>query len=400
MKFAALFFAFVFSLASSAYEICTPANSYIEDLLPPIAPFVSPMLPPALPMACVEAAHLSLPAAGFYGFCPTAAGRPFRTHPRPCVSERYVSAVHHAVEQAADCLGYDAKLAFATFNLESALHLTAVGAATDIGVGQLTKSAIDEVNLNALPRARRMAAASPRSSCAYLLPYMTEHPSGIDDRCGFMVLPENPERNVAYSILLLQQNRRVVDNLWNRLSITVPASVDVERLKVMLAMLAYNAGPGSVVSTLKAYTDQMGTALSPWHFNFESTSPEAFTGYLKEYFPAADPTVRSRVSKYLGHVMVAARRADGLAGGTRQCMHASYFEPILPPQLPPTLPPQVPTPPPDATQARHLVLQYAQLAADYLTENQDCRSAEHLLEYAFYPRDSRPSFLPELKCDE
>jgi len=316
--------------SAAAFEACTPDNDYLENLLPPADPAAART---AFPQICVQAAQFSLPIKGFYGFCSTDTGRPARTHRRACISERYVSAVHSDLVDVTDCFNYDPRLAFATFNLESAAHLNAVGAATDVGIGQLTKSAIDEVNMNAFDRFYRLAKMSAKPSCQRILPLMTKHGAGIEERCGFMSLPENPTRNLIYSILLLHQSRKVITNLWNRQVIELPAAVDSERLKTMMTLLAYNAGPGGITSTLKAYSVQMGEELTDGHFDFERQEEGSFARYLNDNFPSADPAVRKRVSKYISHVIVAARRADRLAGGSQACLHQEYFLPPVGPLL-------------------------------------------------------------------
>ncbi len=294
--------------------------------LPPAEPSAAPS---SFPRVCIESAHLSLPLSGFYGFCPTPIGRPARTHKRPCISEKYVSAVHSGLVDVTDCFGYDPQLAYATFMLESGTHLNAVGAATDVGIGQLTKSAIDEVNLNAFDRAYRQASRSGKPSCSRILPAMTKHGSAIEERCGFMSLPENPVRNLVYSILLLQQNRRVINNLWARLQIDLPDAVDAERLKTLMSMLAYNSGPAGIVSVLKSYSTQMGPTLTNQHFDFEGPDEGGFARYINSHFPSNDPVVRKRVSKYVGHVMASARRMDRVAGGRQECVHVKYLMPPI-----------------------------------------------------------------------
>jgi hypothetical protein len=361
---------------ASAYETCTPENSYLEDLLPqPVATDLTGM-----PETCIETAHLTLATTGYYGFCETPAGQPQRDHIRPCVSEKYVNVVHTTLLDVADCLNYDPKLAFASFNLESAMHLNAVGRATDVGIGQLTKAAIDEVNLNGLAKAKRDARRSTKASCARILPGMTSAGSAIDERCAFMSLPENPVRNLVFAVLLLKSNRRVIDNLWNRYGIAVPPEVNSDRLKTMMAMLGYNAGPATAMSTLKAYIDQSTTPLTDHQFNFESTDADGFRTYLLNNFPSSDEAVRKRVSKYISYIINSARRVDGLAGSTGVCLH-DYFTPTFR-----TSPLRAA---PDRLESQRLVaMNLKRLADDYarsVKRGQSCAKARHDFEFAFLP---------------
>lgn len=364
-----------------AFETCTPENDYLENSLPTAE---DPAVTDALPQNCVESANLSMPLQGYFGYCPAPVGRPARDRKRACISERFVSATHTALVNVADCLGYDARLAYSTLALESALHMNAVGAATDVGIGQLTRAAIDEVNLNAFDRALRAAKQSAKPSCAKILSWFSRGGSGIDERCAFMSLPENPGRNLIYSILLLQQNRRVVNNLWTRYQIELPAAVNAERLKTLIAMLAYNSGPAGVLSTLKSYTLQMGGALTDQHFDFEGPDEGGFARYLNYNFPSNDPAVRKRVSKYLGYVMASTRRFDKAAGGRQECIHAEYLNPPVRANARILVP--------NRAQARGLVKSLSAQAADSL-------GSCHDFEFAFLGNTLRPrDLIPSLRA--
>jgi hypothetical protein len=325
----AFFYLFVCSFlpTAHAYEYCNYNNNYLERMLPEPAETVSV----SLPQACVEASHRSLPTSGYYGYCATEEGTPARTHPRPCISHKYVSSVHSTLVDVADCLDFDPRLAFATFNLESALHMNAVGAAADVGIGQLTQTAIDEVTMNALDKAKRAAMNSEKASCARILPFMTARDSTKANRCGYMALPANPTRNLIYSILLIQQNRKSLERYWTRLGIVLPSNVNEERLKERLTMLAYNAGSAGSVATLKAYIDQMGPQrLNERLLNFESRDFYSFVNYMARFYPIprGKESSRKRVSKYVKYIIQAGRRVEAIAGIS--CFEAGTFPPLNP----------------------------------------------------------------------
>lgn len=309
-------------MSAHAFETCDSTNDYLEATLPEASGVVSV----GLPQACVEASHRSLALTGYYGYCATEQGMPARTHARPCVSEKYVSAVYTALIDVADCLDFDARLAFATFNLESAMHMNAVGAATDVGIGQLTQTAIDEVTMNALDRAKRAASGSAKASCARILPYMESRDSTRENRCGFMALPANPTRNLIYSILLIQQNRRSLERYWTRLGIVLPANVNAELVKERLTMLAYNAGSAGSVATLKTYIEQMGPQrLNERLLNFESRDYYSFVNFMARFYPVATgkESTRKRISKYVKYIIQAGRRVEGITG--QACFDPATF---------------------------------------------------------------------------
>jgi hypothetical protein len=160
---------------------------------------------------------------------------------------------------------------------------------------------------------------------------MTPMDSDKAHRCGFMATPDNPTRNLVYSILLIQQNRKAVDRYWDRLAITLPPSIDSERLKERLTMLAYNSGSSGPLSTLKAYAEQMGPRLNERLLNFENHDFYAFTSYIRRFFPVApgQESSRKRVAKYVQYIINAARRVEGLAHV--RCFDLQTFPPLDPP---------------------------------------------------------------------
>jgi hypothetical protein len=378
--------ALTLSFQASAYEICTEQNNYLESLLPNAGPEPYSQLP----SACVERAQLNLAAAGYYGFCPSPEGMPGRTHPRPCISEKYVRAVHTALLDASECLGYDPRWAFASFNLESALHLNAVGAAGDVGVGQLTRSAIDQINSRARAANEEMMRKSGIPACKRLLGYIKPHSGEPDQRCGFMSLPENPRRNLIYSILLLRDNRKLVERYFQRLDIRLPQTVDVERLQHQLAKLAYNSGAAGLVAALKAYLDQMGTSAGPHHFHFENMEATSYPSYLGRHFPVKEgrESTRKRIAKYMKYVIASVRKVDGQLGGG-VCLSPDMFPPL-------GVHPVDQHSPPDAKQARRLVTKYLLKLADKSEafRKTSCKEARAQFRFEFVPAGLEPEDLP------
>lgn len=376
---------------AGAYEICTAENDYLEEDLPNFAPET----PSELSAACIERAQLNLKPTGYYGYCPTPEGMPGRTHPRPCISERYVRTVHAALLDVSDCLGYDPRWAFASFNLESALHINAVGGAGDVGVGQLTKAAIDQVNARARAVAEEIFRRSSRPSCRRLAGYAEAESSAPQNRCGFMTLPENPRRNLIYSILLLQENRKMIERYFQRYNLRFPAGVQVERLKKSLSKLAYNSGAAGLVATLRAYLDQMGSQVGDHDFHFENFEAVGFAAYLGRHFPIKEgqESVRKRVSKYMSFVAISARRVDRQLGGG-VCLSPDMFPPLGPHPLSARSDLR---PVPSAVRARQFITKYIEEMADdsEAVEMKSCREARAQFLFEFLPARLKPSDLPE-----
>lgn len=370
-----------------AYEVCTDENNYLEDFLLDYGPEPESLLP----SACVERAQLNLPAKGFYGHCDGPVGMPGRTHPRPCVSKNYVRTVHSALLDASECLGYDPRWAFASFNLESALHINAVGLAGDVGVGQLTKAAINQINMRARADAEEMVRNSSIPACQRLRGFMAPHTSEPEQRCGFMTMPENPRRNLIYSILLLRENRKLIEKYFLRLKPDFPPSVNVERLKQQLAKLAYNSGVAGLAATIKAYTEQMGTRLGPHHFHFENMETTAYPAYLGRHFPVKEgrESTKKRISKYMKYVIASVRKVDNQLGGG-VCISPEMFPPLGPH-------PMDQAAMPDMQQAERLVLKYTKMLADQSEARfmESCAEARAQFRFEFVPKGLEPKDLPE-----
>ena len=295
-----------------AYERCTPKNSYLEHGLPPL----STQIVTSLPKQCVESAQMQFPAKGVYGFCPSAKGRIKRDRVRPCGSEAYVGTVHAAIADVAECLGANPRLLFVTLNLESGLHVNAVGPAGDAGIGQLTRPAIDEVNRRAFDAAREEVKKSNSPACRKILPHLTKLSSDVANRCAFIRVPDNPTRALIYSVLLIKQNRKAIDLFWDRLKPKISADLDLKHLKQHLTMLSYNAGPAGPVAVTAAFARSLGGKLTNRDLNFSNTGPRGIVQFISKHFPVAKKQLkaRGRIGHYVPAIIAANRRVEEKAG--------------------------------------------------------------------------------------
>lgn len=368
-----------------AFETCTGANRYLERALAKPTTEVKT----SLPRACVLAAQKGLPDKGMYGYCAGEKGKIKRDKARPCLSEAYVSAVHTAIADVAECLDFDAGLAFATFNIESGAHINAVGPAGDAGVGQLTKPAIEEVNRREFDLARTAAAGSNSPACRKILPMMTKATGDVAHRCAFITVPQNPVRNVAYSMLLIRHNQRAIDTFWSRLKAKVPTGIDLARLKERLTMLAYNAGPAGTVAVAAAFVRQVGEKLTERHLNFENTAAHALRTYMANHFPVKGAR-KKRVAGYVPAVIAAARRTEDRAG-------VACFDPDLFPKFAPAFAPDD-AEVPDFAEGERLVNEaIAALAEDFrpATPAFTCADAQAEFLTTFLPPGAGEDELPD-----
>ena len=324
-----------------------------------------------------------------YGYCAGEKGKVKRSKPRPCLSEAYVGAVHAAIADVAECLGYDAGLAFATFNLESGAHVNAVGPAGDAGVGQLTKPAIEEINRRELERARSTAQKSNSPACRRILPLMTKATGDVAERCGFITVPPNPVRNVAYSILLMQHNQRAIGLFWARLKAKAPDHVDLPRLMERLTMLAYNAGAAGSAAVTAAYVRQAGARLSERDLDFDNKSPNSLRSYMANHFPIKGPR-RKRIAGYIPALFAAARRTEDRA--KQACFGAKLFPKVAPSFAPDD------SVAPDFNENERLVTEMMVTLADEFrpeTPGFDCADARAEFLSTFLPSGADESELPD-----
>lgn len=206
-----------------------------------------------LPRACVsyvmnnfiDARKTKSPS---YGLCfneqGELTGKPYRGADKsgtymPCVTEEYVNSVHNSLVDVADCLNIPIKELLPKLHNESGLHVNTLGPDADGGIGQLTRAAIQEVFMRHLgnPGADstlnfylKEMRASGKASCQRILSqksaYTFDLPRGkrlcmmhetgsdcfmpwaLENRCEFMMGPENPLRNVLMTAIYYRSMHR------------------------------------------------------------------------------------------------------------------------------------------------------------------------------------------------
>jgi len=245
---------------------------------------------------------------------------------------------YNAYVDTMECLNLNAKHMMPKVDFESGFFLNSFGINKEAGVGQLTEVALREVNRhfeNYMAEVEKAAATKP--SCANLIKnksLLSMAPSGPEQRCSMIGLPENPLRNIFYMGLLnrinmdalsgikfiagqdyLQsgQNFLPVQNNQNdqftglfksyrlkeRLEANGIRGFNPHVIKEMLGTLGYHIGVETAVKLLSQYLDERkkhGLHLSANDFNFQSgAKAQDVDGQMKDAVEVATSYVLSSV---------------------------------------------------------------------------------------------------------
>lgn len=282
--------------------------------------------------------------------CPRGMGTtPQRGGSKPCITKNLVNLTYNHFTDVAECLNIEAKDLLPKLSNESGMLINTLGAGWDAGVGQLTQSAIEEINKHYdryLAEVEKAAIKKP--SCARLMQlkgFLTKAKDPLAVRCSFIAPPENPLKNIMYMAVY---NRLNIDNLLGTkyiagesyiandndnnpatppqlTPVTGTASdrfingkfgnnniqgkfaqlglkdVNLNSLAVMVAFNGYNTGPSTAFNMLNEFLDkriQAKRALTDADFDFYNTkTAQDIDGKVKTVTEIARLFVRSAFIK-------------------------------------------------------------------------------------------------------
>lgn len=216
------------------------------------------------PKSCIQTIMNNFPAADFlYAKCETAASQPTSGAGKHCMTSDYVNSVYNSFVDAMDCLEVDQMVFLPKLLNESGFHTNAFNSrGFDSGIGQLTRHALADVNINGHNRYARRIRDSMKPSCQRLakVPNIFSKVVGTaDQRCEIISAPANPFRNVLYTGMTALRIREITEGSLRQAKIPelfVEAglsSYNHENLVAALSILGYNAGPGTAVRYLRDY---------------------------------------------------------------------------------------------------------------------------------------------------
>lgn len=274
--------------------------------------------------------------------CPSGMGtEPQRGGAKPCISKNLVNLTYNHFTDVAECLNIEAKDLLPKLSNESGLIINTLGAGWDAGVGQLTQSAIEEVNKHYDRYIAEMEkAAIKKPSCLRVMqykPYLKKAKDVLAARCSFIVPPENPMKNIVYMAIYNRMNldhllgikyisgESFIDNNGQMIAYTgIPSDriisgkfgnhqiqekfaqlgvsdISLDNLATMVAFNGYNAGPSTAFNMLNEYlTKRIAAKKSLTERDFDFHSPKTATdidGKVKSVTEIARLNVRSAFIK-------------------------------------------------------------------------------------------------------
>lgn len=262
---------------------------------------------------------------------------PVRGGSKPCVSKNLVNLTYNHFADVAECLNIDPKELLPKLSNESGLLINTLGYGWDAGIGQLTQSAIEEVNKHYDRYVVEMEkAAIKKPSCLRVMqfkPYLKKAKDTLAARCSFIAPPENPIKNIMYMAIYNRVNldqllgtkyiagESFLENDGQFIPYTGTSSdrilngkfgsnqiqqkfaqlgikdLNLNNLATMVAFAGYNTGPSTSFNMLNEYLDKRIAAKKPiterdFDFHNPATAKD-IDGKVKSVIDIARMNVRS-----------------------------------------------------------------------------------------------------------
>lgn len=312
------------------------------------------------------------PDPHLYSKCaPNSTGTPERYGHKACVTEPYVNLVYNSLIDVADCLDVPAKFIAPKLSNESGLHLNAFGLVNDGGIGQFTKQALDDVVQN-YDNFKGRITNSDKASCKRLRAIPGAVPknskdimTGDENRCHSISVPPNPLRSLIYYGVFYHATKRNSDNAYARkkdpkvddfqstealLQEAGLSTIDQDKIREMMFVMAYNAGPARPSSILREWLKKRiqdaklcpavkpcPVTLADFNMNYWPTKPQMQAKYgkdrakiISESKNGAPLTLAEYIFAYKDNLYIAAVRAQArvldqqLGEGT--CTQPNFLE--------------------------------------------------------------------------
>lgn len=258
---------------------CSNEQKLFEKELQKRPPFQIPEIEGGLQSSCVrhsmrmfEAWVETLGKSGssrrrVFAHCPNEDAEVQRIIQTPCKTREYVARLIQDYNVVMDCLAIPPRQFYPFVSVESGFLQNAFAPGEDVGLGQLTPPAIEDVNRRWSDLQRRVSD-SPKASCRAMAPYMKQMKVETNDpqlACAFVASPQNPLRNLLYSAAFYLINQDYFLEVFRRNEVIerVEALIkrnferdQVETLARHLSMIAYNMGVERVSGLLLDYLVQ------------------------------------------------------------------------------------------------------------------------------------------------
>jgi hypothetical protein len=195
--------------------------------------------------------------------CSSEKAEPQRGQARPRYSEYEIKELHQSFLAITDCLDVEPQSIFPKLMMESGFHVQIQSLGGDAGIGQLTSKAIGDVDAN-LATYKKMIYESTKPSCRWIRARTQSRnsfwqPSLGKSKCMVMARPNNPLKNLLYTVIFHKLNQGYVNNKFEEKNIAgllkeagYPGT-DFTALKRILVALGYNTGGSTAVRNLQDY---------------------------------------------------------------------------------------------------------------------------------------------------
>ncbi len=225
---------------------------------------------------------------GLYAQCSNRSEeQPERIMNKACVTRDYVNVVYNSLLDVADCMNVPAKFIIPKLANESGLHINAFGLVNDGGIGQFTEQALRDVQQNydlyisGIKNSKKESCQRLSSIPGAVISSKLEIKTSDNQRCHSIAGPTNPIRSLIYYAIFYHSTKRNAESAWrnttdqfgrNAVNLLEESYLNVDRImnekglsatqaeryinhrinkiKEMLFVMAYNAGPNSPARAL------------------------------------------------------------------------------------------------------------------------------------------------------
>lgn len=199
--------------------------------------------------------------------CSNDRSEPLRGQKRPAYKPSEIKQIHQAFLNMSDCFEIDPRWLFPKLMMESGFHPSIQNPNGDAGIGQLTWTAIRDVD-SALPEWKRWLAESKKPSCRWVYAQTKAkknfwQPVQKQTKCALMGTSSGIFKNLFYTTLFHRLNKEYVEKEFNNkkirdllVSTGFPVGFE-QKLKSILLALGYNTGGATAVKNLQEYLLQI-----------------------------------------------------------------------------------------------------------------------------------------------
>jgi hypothetical protein len=285
---------------------CKANNSYIEEdlielqsksnfLQHLISPIISGEEGDGIDIRCVRTSLETFSSRRFYKCVQSensSGPLKFVGAQKTCITNRLASTLTKSFNVIAKCLkpiigtdgNYKHKLQkiFEMINQESGFHTNVIGTNDDVGIGQMQKDAVRDVNKIILNKAKQNLRSSDDPDCNNLYTeFLKENrPINPSDTCERLSPSEgNPWKNMIYTFLYFKISRDSLKNsvfnhdlYMQRLQMNAS---EIEKIKDELAKFAHNKGPDGAANRFSSQLLKRFDSINP------ATSAKQALAYFK-----------------------------------------------------------------------------------------------------------------------